>query len=107
MTFFIILGYVSLAFRIYSFMLIAYILMSWVPAAQNSAIGRMLEKVCEPYLGIFRKFIPPLGMIDISPIVAIFMLFYRKRALYSHSENIFYVRLEVNPHVLVGIFYLF
>lgn len=32
-------------------MLIAYILMSWVPAAQNSAIGRMLEKVCEPYLG--------------------------------------------------------
>lgn len=89
MTFFIILHYVSLAFRIYSFMLIAYILMSWVPAAQNSAIGRMLEKVCEPYLGIFRKFIPPLGMIDISPIVAIFMLNFIERGLVIVIQKIF------------------
>jgi len=89
MTFFIILGYVSLAFKIYSFMLIAYILMSWVPAAQNSAIGRMLEKVCEPYLGIFRKFIPPLGMIDISPIVAIFMLNFIERGLVIVIQKIF------------------
>jgi len=70
-------------------MLIAYILMSWVPAAQNSAIGRMLEKVCEPYLGIFRKFIPPLGMIDISPIVAIFMLNFIERGLVIVIQKIF------------------
>lgn len=89
MTFFIILSYVSIAFRIYSFMLIAYILMSWVPAAQNSAIGRMLERVCEPYLGIFRKFIPPLGMIDISPIVAIFMLNFIERGLVIVIQKIF------------------
>lgn len=70
-------------------MLIGYILMSWVPAAQNSAIGRMLEKVCEPYLGIFRKFIPPLGMIDISPIVAIFMLNFIERGLVIVIQKIF------------------
>ncbi len=63
--------------------------MSWVPAAQNSAIGRMLEKVCEPYLGIFRKFIPPLGMIDISPIVAIFMLNFIERGLVIVIQKIF------------------
>ena len=89
MTFLLILSYVSLAFKIYSFMLIAYILMSWVPAAQNSAIGRMLEKVCEPYLGIFRKFIPPLGMIDISPIVAIFMLNFIERGLVIVIQKLF------------------
>ncbi len=72
-------------------MLIAYILMSWVPAAQNSAIGRMLEKVCEPYLGIFRKFIPPLGMIDISPIVAIFMLNFIERGLYIVIQKIYFM----------------
>jgi YggT family protein len=63
--------------------------MSWVPAAQNSAIGRMLEKVCEPYLGIFRKFIPPLGMIDISPIVAIFMLNFIERGLVIVIQKLF------------------
>ncbi|ACA39052.1 conserved hypothetical protein [Lysinibacillus sphaericus C3-41] len=60
-----------------------------MPAAQNSAIGRMLEKVCEPYLGIFRKFIPPLGMIDISPIVAIFMLNFIERGLVIVIQKIF------------------
>ncbi|KOY82597.1 YggT family protein [Lysinibacillus sp. FSL H8-0500] len=93
MTFLIILKYVSLAFRIYSFLLIIYILMSWVPAAQNSSFGRMLAKVCEPYLGIFRRFIPPIGMIDISPIVAIFMLNFIERGLYIVIQKIYFMFL--------------
>ncbi|MGE7089992.1 YggT family protein [Lysinibacillus sp. NPDC048646] len=91
MTFYIIMYYVSLAFKAYSFMLIAYILMSWIPAAQNSAIGRMLEKVCEPYLGIFRKFIPPIGMIDISPIVAIFLLNFIQNGLFIVIQKIYFM----------------
>ncbi|HSP22833.1 MAG TPA: YggT family protein, partial [Planococcus sp. (in: firmicutes)] len=52
----------------------ASILMSWLPNAKESAIGQMLTKVTDPYLDIFRKIIPPFGMIDFSPIVAIFAL---------------------------------
>ncbi|ANY69937.1 YggT family protein [Paenibacillus algorifonticola] len=60
---------------IYSFMIIGYVLMSWLPNARESFIGVFLGKLVEPYLGIFRRFIPPIGgMIDISPIVAIFAL---------------------------------
>ncbi len=33
-----------------------------------------LRQVCEPYLLIFRRFIPPLGPLDLSPIVAILVL---------------------------------
>ncbi|MFJ7738477.1 YggT family protein [Lysinibacillus sp. NPDC097287] len=84
-----IMNLIAIAFYVYSLMLIAYILMSWVPAAQNSAVGRMLEKVCEPYLGIFRKFIPPIGMIDISPIVAIFLLNYIQKGLFIVIEKIY------------------
>lgn len=75
---YIIIGQV---FTIYTFMLIGYILLSWVPAAQDSAVGRFLATVCEPYLGFFRKFIPPIGMIDISPIVAIFVLRFIQQGL--------------------------
>jgi len=84
-----ILGYVALAFKVYSFMLFGYVLLSWVPAAQESAIGRFLKKVCEPYLGIFRKFIPPIGMIDISPIVAIFMLNFIKNGLFIVIQKVY------------------
>ncbi|WP_312095295.1 YggT family protein [Niallia sp.] len=58
----------------YSYALIIYILMSWIPSARETSIGVFLARVCEPYLEVFRKFIPPIGMLDISPIVAIFVL---------------------------------
>ncbi|TWT28112.1 YggT family protein [Planomicrobium sp. CPCC 101110] len=69
-----LLGILLTAIQIYSYLLIASILMSWLPNARESSIGQMLAKVTDPYLDIFRKIIPPLGMIDFSPIIAIFAL---------------------------------
>ncbi len=40
----------------------------------SSAVLGFLRDVSEPYLGIFRRFIPPIGPVDISPIVAILVL---------------------------------
>lgn len=58
----------------YSLALIVYILMSWFPNARETGFGQILARICEPYLEPFRRFVPPLGMIDISPIVAFFVL---------------------------------
>jgi YggT family protein len=66
--------YLSLALRIYSYGLIVYIFMSWFPGARESSFGRFMTRIYEPYLEPFRRFIPPLGMIDFSPIVAIIVL---------------------------------
>jgi YggT family protein len=60
--------------ELYSWALIIYILLSWFPNARESSFGQILSRICEPYLEPFRRFVPPLGMIDISPIVAIFVL---------------------------------
>ncbi|PGZ99546.1 hypothetical protein COE51_09710 [Bacillus pseudomycoides] len=60
--------------QIYSWALIIYILLSWFPGARESTFGEFLARICEPYLEPFRRFIPPIGMIDISPIVAIIVL---------------------------------
>jgi YggT family protein len=48
--------------------------MSWFPVDQYSEWVKTLKKLTDPYLEIFQKFIPPIGMIDISPIVALFVL---------------------------------
>jgi YggT family protein len=69
--------------EVYSIALIIYILMSWFPNARESAVGQFFGKVCEPYLEQFRKFIPPLGMIDISPIVAILVLNLAKSGVFQ------------------------
>ncbi|MGM0879544.1 MAG: YggT family protein [Bacillota bacterium] len=66
---------VMLVQRIYTFMIIGYVLLSWLPNARESFIGVFLGKLVEPYLGIFRRFIPPIGgMLDLSPILAVFAL---------------------------------
>jgi YggT family protein len=65
----------------YSYALIIYILLSWFPNARESGFGKILTRICEPYLEPFRRIIPPLGMIDISPIVAIFLLNFAKEGL--------------------------
>lgn len=65
---------ISNAIGIYTILLVIYILMSWVPSTRDTAFGRLLGTIVEPYLGFFRNFIPPLGMIDISPIIALFAL---------------------------------
>jgi YggT family protein len=70
----LIFGVLHQVITIYSYALIIYILMSWFPNARESSIGQFFGRICEPYLEQFRKIIPPIGMIDISPIVAIIVL---------------------------------
>jgi YggT family protein len=77
-----IAGYISAIIDVYIILIIAYILSSMffafggrVPYARwSSAVLGFLRDVCEPYLGVFRRFIPPLGPIDLSPIIAIVLL---------------------------------
>ncbi|WP_252313515.1 YggT family protein [Sinobaca sp. H24] len=60
--------------QIYSFIVLAYILMSWFPNARETSIGQFIGSIVEPFLEPFRRVIPPLGMFDISPLVALLVL---------------------------------
>jgi YggT family protein len=75
-------SYVQAVFYVYTLLIIAYILSSLffafggrLPYARwSSALLGFLRDVCEPYLSIFRRFIPPLGPLDLSPIIGIVLL---------------------------------
>ena len=67
---------------VYLIIIFAYIITSLIFAfggripysRWSSATLGFLRDVTEPYLGIFRRFIPPIGPVDVSPIVAILVL---------------------------------
>ena len=61
-------------FTTYSFMLLTRVIGSWFPRFAHSKFMRFIGYYTDPYLNIFRKIIPPLGMMDISPMVAFFAL---------------------------------
>ena len=66
--------FVKYLFNFYEYSMLAYILTSWFPQIKNNFIVEFLEAICEPYLKIFRKIIPPFGMLDISPIADLVVL---------------------------------
>lgn len=76
-----IIELVSNAFYIYSLLLLARIIMSWIPLPDNQAVNtvaRFVDEVTEPYLGLFRRLLPMANIggagIDFSPIIAFFVL---------------------------------
>ncbi|PTX51947.1 YggT family protein [Melghirimyces profundicolus] len=73
---------VSTLFTIYRVLIFGYIILSWFPNGRESPIAVFLGRLVEPYLSIFRSFIPPLGMIDISPIVALIALMFIEQGVY-------------------------
>ena len=59
----------------YGLLIFIYVIMSWFPmrgAAYD--IYKVIGSVVEPYLGLFRNLIPPMGNFDFSPLVAYFVL---------------------------------
>ncbi len=86
-----IFSIINVLFQIYYYMIIVYILMSWIPNARASFVGELLGKLVEPYLAPFRRIIPPIGgILDISPIVALFALFLVQRGLIVVIDFIFF-----------------
>jgi len=78
--------FIHVFISVYILLIFAYILSSWVRVGYSPTLARVqrfLHDTCDPYLRIFRRFIPPLGPIDVSPIVAIFVLVLLDRLLAS------------------------
>ena len=73
-----IADYVSALFLVYLILIFARILLSWIPRIPFNvylrAVVTFIEETTNPYLNLFRRVLPPIGPLDISPILAIFVL---------------------------------
>ncbi len=71
---------------IYGFILFARIIISWVTMfrpipASIGPVVRVIYDITEPVMGFFRRFIPPVGGLDLSPIVIFIVLRFIQNAL--------------------------
>ncbi|TML10701.1 MAG: YggT family protein [Actinobacteria bacterium] len=69
---------------VYVLLIFVYVLISWVRLPYTPWVRRLsefLRDVCEPYLRLFRRMLPALGPLDLSPVVAIVALFVLMRLI--------------------------
>jgi YggT family protein len=85
----VIADYVGALFLVYLVIIIIRVLLTWIPRipynrALRAAIG-FIEEVTDPYLNVFRRFLPPIGgggfSLDLSPILAIILLIVVQRVV--------------------------
>lgn len=79
-----LLNFVEALFYVYYGLIFARVIFSWlgIPSQKTLLlIFRLIYDITEPYLRIFRRFIPPMGGIDFSPFIAILVLFLIERVI--------------------------
>ena len=68
-------SFVNVFVGVYVLVIFVYVLASFVRLPYSfNPILRFLYDVCEPYLRLFRRILPPLGPIDLSPLVGVLVL---------------------------------
>src|SRR4051812_5252606 len=83
--------FVSVFIGVYTLLLLAYILLSWVKLPYSPTVNRIqrfLYDVCEPYLRMFRRILPPLGPLDLSPVIAIAVLVIASKVINTLLEQL-------------------
>ena len=67
--------FIDVFIAVYALIVFAYVLTSWVKLPYSlSPVQRFLNDVCEPYLRLWRRILPSVGPLDLSPIVGFFGL---------------------------------
>ncbi len=69
--------------NLYSFVLLARVLMSWLNVDPSSQIAQILYDLTEPILAPIRSFMPQTGMVDFSPMIAFLLIIVLQQVLRS------------------------
>ena len=79
----VVIQIVQLFLQVLIFSIFARSLLSWFPIDRNGVVFQALDAIVEPILMPLRKVIPVMGMIDLTPMVAIVVLYVISSALAS------------------------
>ncbi|AHL36468.1 membrane protein [Pseudomonas brassicacearum] len=69
-----LIGVTALFLKIFFFALIISVILSWVAPSSHNPGAELVNQICEPALAPFRRIVPNLGGLDISPILAFMVL---------------------------------
>lgn len=79
----LVITLVDWLFTLYTWAIIARAILSWLPMDRYHPIIAFLDRITEPLLAPLRRFIPLIGMMDITPIVALLILQVVQAIIYN------------------------
>jgi len=77
----LLLSFINVVFTLYSFAFIARALLPWFRVSYYHPVMQFLVQITEPLLAPLRRYIPPAGGLDFTPMVALLILWLLERLL--------------------------
>lgn len=80
-----LINLISALVNFYEWLVIIWCFMSWFPLREGSLmydVAVVIDRIVSPFMNLFRRFIPPLGGMDFSPIVGLFVLSFGERLIF-------------------------
>ena len=82
----LVVRFVEVLTTIFWIAILARVILSWIPIDQSSPFHQVVvfvHEITEPILGPIRKVLPNFGFLDLSPMVALFLMILIQRILVS------------------------
>ncbi|NTW01095.1 MAG: YggT family protein [Oscillochloris sp.] len=67
-------SFIEILFNVLLFAILGRVLISWIDPMGNMRVTQILNEITEPILAPLRSVLPPIGMLDLSPLVAMLLL---------------------------------
>jgi uncharacterized protein YggT (Ycf19 family) len=84
-------SFVDAFIYVYILLILVYIILSWIRLPYSvwlNRIQRFLHDVVNPYLTLFRRFVPPLGPLDLSPMLAVIVLVVLQQVVHAVLDRL-------------------
>jgi YggT family protein len=66
---------------LYSLVVLVAVILSWLPVTRSNTLATLVYRLTEPALAPIRRVLPPMGGLDLSPMVLLIALQFLKRVL--------------------------
>ena len=84
-------NFLNVFIGVYILVILVYIITSWIRLPYSPTLNRIqrfLYDVCDPYLRLFRRVVPPLGPLDLSPMLAVIALLVVQQLLNAMLDRL-------------------
>ncbi len=85
----ILLNTADALFLVLTILIFARVILSWLPQYRDSQIGSLIYSLSEPILRPIQNLVPPMGMMDLSPMIAIIVLYVAQIIVSTIIASIF------------------
>jgi YggT family protein len=82
-----LLQFLTIFIRVLQYAIYGRVIMSWIDPTGKYRVSQIIREITEPIIGPIRKVMPSMGMLDLSPLIALLLLIILQVVVSSATQS--------------------